>query len=279
MPTQLVLHQSQQRAVARQLNRPPALRLAAPPVRPDLDMEAAGASRVGARLLREVEEASLDEILTTVRTTLTGARPTATTPTTADSLLNRHQPLQHHLPPPPYPLPALDALARQHFLATSSAPLALRGRPLPLLYALVAAIVAPPLAQAVLVIDVDWRFDATRLLEQAALLHDHDHGGGAGSAEEALRHVHVVRPARGSPLRTHVAAVVAEARAHMVYGEHGSRARGFWGTVVVGGERDPGTGGGRGDGAAVEVTAGWRGWCTVEREPVAGFGIREGVQR
>lgn len=127
-----------------------------------------------------------------------------------------------------------------------------------------------------LVIDVDWRFDATRLLEQAALLHDHDHGGGAGSAEEALRHVHVVRPARGSPLRTHVAAVVAEARAHMVYGEHGSRARGFWGTVVVGGERDPGTGGGRGDGAAVEVTAGWRGWCTVEREPVAGFGIREG---
>ncbi|KAI1655430.1 hypothetical protein F4813DRAFT_366952, partial [Daldinia decipiens] len=56
----------------------------------------------------------------------------------------------------------------------------------------------------------------------------------------------------------------------MLYGAHGSRAREWWGTVVIGG----------GSGASVkgDVNAGWKGWLRVEREEVAGFPVGISVE-
>jgi len=45
----------------------------------------------------------------------------------------------------------------------------------------------------------------------------------------------------------------------MLYGDHGSKGREWFGTIVVGG-----MGG--------DVNVGWRGWSRVEREEVGGFG-------
>lgn len=45
----------------------------------------------------------------------------------------------------------------------------------------------------------------------------------------------------------------------MVYGQHGSRGREWWGTIVVGG---PGG----------DACGGWRGWLRVDREGRPGFG-------
>ncbi len=56
----------------------------------------------------------------------------------------------------------------------------------------------------------------------------------------------------------------------MVYGDHESKGREWVGTIVNGG------GGGTGGlGKGIDVTIGWRGWLTVEREEVGAFG--EGV--
>lgn len=66
-----------------------------------------------------------------------------------------------------YPVQLLDALVARHFRATQSAPLAISGRYLPLVYLLVATLISPFHNQAVVVVDVDGKFDVTRVLQCA----------------------------------------------------------------------------------------------------------------
>ncbi|KAI8673625.1 hypothetical protein NCS55_00683300 [Fusarium keratoplasticum] len=188
----------------------------------------------GARLLGEVEEASLEEILHGLRSalalnpTLPGTRP-------------RPQPQSHvqkltHIQP-------LDEIAARHFQATKAAGISISGRHLPLLYKLISTLIGPPHFYAVLVIDLEGRFDATRL---------------TGSPSHT-RHVYVQRPARGT--QEQLRALVAEAEGVLLYGDtaQASAGREWWGTVVVGGH------------GAGDVTASWKGWLRVDRENVRGF--------
>ncbi|KAJ9156039.1 hypothetical protein NKR23_g1496 [Pleurostoma richardsiae] len=128
---------------------------------------------IGRRILGEIEEASLEEILQSLRTSLnppTAALSTATVPagrTNADDdgLAVYAQAVPGAGQVKRFPIPALDALVARHFRASQSAPLAVSGRHLPLVYLLVATLVAAPHSKAVVVVDVDGRFDVTRVLE------------------------------------------------------------------------------------------------------------------
>lgn len=179
-----------------------------------------------------------------------------------------------------YPIQLLDTLVTRHFRATLSAPLSLSGRQLPLIYLLVATLIASPQNKAVVVIDVDARFDITRVLqctpyqspppEQAA---DPVPRGAPISATQVqrvsihdLKHVHVYRPARGSP--SHIRDVLASAERHMVYSRHASVAREWWGTIVIGGGSPAALGS-----AHADVTTGWKGWLRVDREEIPGFPV------
>lgn len=146
----------------------------------------------------------------------------------------------------------------QNFRSTHATPLQLAGRYMPLVYSLVSALVASPNSKAVVIIDVDSRFDATRL----------------AAAEDDIRHVHVYRPARCSPEK--LGDVVAAAETWMLYGHHDSRTREWWGTIVIGSPlavHPPSAAAAAGGRAAarVDVTASWRGWMRVDREELPGF--------
>ncbi|KAG6016050.1 hypothetical protein E4U41_004525, partial [Claviceps citrina] len=157
-------------------------------------------------------------------------------------------------------IPALDALAATHLRDTQSPTISLCGRPLPLLYKMVATLVSPPHCKTVFVLDLDGRFDAASLDCEAA----------------DLAHVYVQRPrAQGSSSSSsssslspeQVRGLVAGADDFMLYHDdaRGSRHREWWGTLVVGAL------------AAGDVTAGWKGWLRVERSPVPGFAPEAGV--
>ncbi|RYP20191.1 hypothetical protein DL765_002950 [Monosporascus sp. GIB2] len=270
-------------------------------------MDPGVARHVGAGLLGEVEEESLEELLATLQTTTLTAEATSTTA--------RHKLL---------PIPALRDLAAHYHRTTQSAPpplLSVAGRYLPLLYHLVSTLVAAPHRYAVLVVDPEARFDVTRVVGSSSPADPSSElrggsapagpnptaasspgpnpnlnpdpnpdpsprpnpdpsprpnpGPGSGSYPATpadLRHVYVLRPPLSSPL----APAVAAAREWMLYAAHGSRDRELWGVVVVGGSSLPSPssvsdgGGGGGD---VLVTTGWRGWLRVEREDVPGFGM------
>ncbi|PNY29567.1 Uncharacterized protein TCAP_00518 [Tolypocladium capitatum] len=139
----------------------------------------------------------------------------------------------------------LDEVAARHFRDTQAAAVSVSGRSLPLLYKLVSSLVAPPHRQTLLVLDLDGRFDATRLTCGA----------------DDLRHVYVQRPARSSP--EHLRALVADAEGFMLYdaAAQASRSRQWWGTVVVGGL------------GAGDITAGWNGWLRVDRDQVQAFAL------
>lgn len=118
------------------------------------------------------------------------------------------------------------------------------------------------------IIDVDHRFDVTRLVAPSSIqVAEHLPAG-----IEDLKHIYIYRPARSS-LRTstgdedepaqsqnQIQVSVTAAQQHMLYGAHASRNRVWWGTVVIGG------GGG-------DVNAGWKGWLDVQRTEVAPFGV------
>lgn len=91
------------------------------------------------------------------------------------------------------------------------------------------------LHQALLVIDLEARFDVTRL---------------SCRDEEKLRHVYVCRPARCGAER--LKEVVSKAQEWMLFGRHESSGRELWGTVVIGG-------------AEGDVSCGFRGWLRVDR--------------
>ncbi|KAK6214179.1 39S ribosomal protein L22, mitochondrial [Pestalotiopsis sp. IQ-011] len=207
-------------------------------------MEPAAAKHVGAKILGEIEEESLEELLDNLRTAILPHS-------------QGHPPLK-----PQIPIPALSTLISRHHHAEQSAPpplLGVSGRFLPLLYHIVSTLIASPHRHAVVIVDADHRFDATRLVAAG--------DESLPASQDDLRHVYVYRPARSS-FRANVTseamdqtqASVAAAQQHMLYGAHASRDRAWWGTVVVGG-----SGG--------DVNAGWKGWMDVRRSEVAPFGV------
>ncbi|KJZ72473.1 hypothetical protein HIM_08142 [Hirsutella minnesotensis 3608] len=152
-------------------------------------------------------------------------------------------------------LEELDKIAARRFRDNQAGAVSVSGRALPLVYKLISTLIAPPHRYAVLVVDVDGRFDPT------CLTCDNDDGDSQG--DNAVRHVYVQRPARASP--EHLRALVADAEAFMLYDASArpSRARPWWGTIVVGG-------GGLGVG---DVVAAWKGWLRVDRAEVPSFAL------
>ena len=112
---------------------------------------------------------------------------------------------------------------------------------------------------AVLIIDLDARFDATCLT----------------CADSDVKHVYIHRPERitsgleevghGRNSTERLRSLVCEAQDCMLYGAaarpSASGTREFWGTVVAGGL-----------GAGI-VTAGWKGWLRVDHEHVREFAL------
>ncbi|KFA60730.1 hypothetical protein S40285_04735 [Stachybotrys chlorohalonatus IBT 40285] len=192
---------------------------------------------MGRRILAEVEEMSLEELLDDLRTT--------TDPATIRTSSAKFTVKPTHIP-------CLDRLITARHSIPQAATASLSGRSLPLVHRLVATLVSPPHRHVVLVIDLDARFDAARL----------------DCAPEDLAHVYVLRPARRSDPET-LRALVVEAQDWLVYGRgasaaSASAARALWGTIVVGGL----VGGLVGVG---DVVTSWRGWLRVDRAGVPGF--------
>lgn len=186
----------------------------------------------------------------------------------------------------------------RRFRATQSALLSLCGRQLPLIYLLVAALVSAPCSKAVVIIDVEAKFDVTQVLqappyqstaaaERATpskesharhdLLQQKELPSGASTDKhmktnaqpitvEDLKHVHVYRPARGSS--SHIREVLKSAEQHMIYASHASSAREWWGTIVIGGGNPATFGAG-----SVDVMTGWKGWLRVDRYEIRGFSL------
>lgn len=202
-----------------------------------------------------------------------------------------------------YPIQLLDTLVARHFRATQSAPLALSGTHLPLIYKLVASLVVAPQNKAVVVIDIDAKFDITRVLQCAPCLPPPASDQAPKTAEsldtvsnegpiqqpettlpklgtiegdqisvsspsrvafDDLRHVHVYRPARGSS--AYIRDVLDAAERFIVYSKHASVAREWWGTIVIGGGSPAALGPG-----CADVTTGWKGWLRVNHDDVRGF--------
>ncbi|KAF9882468.1 hypothetical protein CkaCkLH20_00504 [Colletotrichum karsti] len=200
----------------------------------------------GGRLLLEAKESSLEKILIAVRAEVKPQAAAAAAPSKKKSR------------PSFYPIPILNALAVRNFRATQTIPLAVSGRHLPLVYRIASGLASPPHNKALLIFDMEHRFDATRLTCDPA----------------DLRHIHVHRPARravaggSSPRITpdRLRELVASVENWMSYGDHHSGDREFWGSIVVGAL------------GAGDVTAAWRGWLRVERAAVNGFPITFGVR-
>lgn len=249
------------------------------------------------------------QILSIFRTSLNStsvdqgdSSPTARIPAARGSLVGAPGPSSSKVKS--YPIQDLDRLVAQHFRATQSGPLSLSGRHLPLIYLLVATLIAAPHNKAVVIIDIEARFDITRVTQcaphQAAPVpagtdaaEDNNHttgqqknanqasqtGPGARPVApqarqvtaEDLKHVHVYRPARGSP--SHIREVLSAAEHHMIYSRHASIAREWWGSIVIGGGSPAVLGP-----EVASVTTGWKGWLRVDREEVRGFGLGMSIE-
>ncbi|KAG7108880.1 hypothetical protein HYQ44_012244 [Verticillium longisporum] len=179
-----------------------------------------------------------------------------------------------------YPIPGLDALVARQRQAAPASPLQLTGRYLHLIYALISTLIAAPHLKTVVVIDLEDRFDATRLTVGSGPNDDADHDKHdiETDTDDPLRHVHVYRPARSSI--EHLRDVIAAAEHRMLYGRHDSRTREWWGTIVIGAPLAATTGSSSAAGrpsSSVQVTASWRGWMRVDRDEVRGFPLGAGV--
>ncbi|GAB1319742.1 DNA recombination and repair protein Rad51-like C-terminal domain-containing protein [Madurella fahalii] len=230
----------------------------------------AATASVGSRVLAEIDEANLDEILASLRKSFAAA----TTTNENDSSTGNAPPASTG--PKNFPLGILNDLVNRHFRATQSAPLAVTGRHRELLYVLIATLIAPPYEKALAIVDFEGRFDPVRLLATAPIECESsmsptttDRRSRLGIQRADLHHVHIVRPARGS--FRHMAECLTSIENYMLYGSHRSRSREWWGTLVIGGGANP-----AGDVPAVlssqiAVTAGRKGWLRVDRPEVASF--------
>ncbi|KAF3342640.1 hypothetical protein VD0002_g1023 [Verticillium dahliae] len=228
-------------------------------------------ARAGARVLGEIEETSLDEILAELRHAID-----ATNTTTISKPITHNVNKSHSS----YPIPGLDALVARQRQAAPASPLQLTGRYLHLIYALISTLIAAPHLKTVVVIDLEDRFDATRLTVGSGPNDDADHDKHdiETDTDDPLRHVHVYRPARSSI--EHLRDVIAAAEHRMLYGRHDSRTREWWGTIVIGAPLAATTGSSSAAGrpsSSVQVTASWRGWMRVDRDEVRGFPLGAGV--
>ncbi|PTB64528.1 hypothetical protein BBK36DRAFT_1135828 [Trichoderma citrinoviride] len=196
-------------------------------------MEAA----MGGQLLKAVEEASLDEILDSFRASL------ALEKTPASGTGTGRVKLTH--------LDQLDQLAARQFRATQAPTIALSGRSLPLVYKVISTLVSPPHSRALFVLDLEGRFDATRLT----------------CADNDLQHVYVQQSpcdeSSGTDLEV-IRSFISDAEHFMIYdrASAASLSREFWGTIVLGGM------------GAGDLVAAWKGWLHVEREHVAEYSMR-----
>ena len=153
------------------------------------------------------------------------------------------------------------------------------GRHIVLLNLLIATLIAEPHSKAVVVIDIERRFDPTAVLQTLPFMElppeddsgnqtERPHVSTSHVTMADLSHIHVYRPSRGS--KAQLADLLASAEEYMFYGKHASRAREWWGTILIG-EGDPG-------GGLVDVVGGWKGWLRVDRAEVQGFGIGMSVK-
>ncbi|OBR07912.1 hypothetical protein CH63R_09433 [Colletotrichum higginsianum IMI 349063] len=211
------------------------------------------AALAGARLLGDVEEANLEEVLH-LRVVTNLQSPQILNALRAAVNPNASSSKTKHIKA--YPIPGLDIIVARNFRATNSAPLAVTGRRLPLIYALISTLVSPPHNKTVLVLDTEHRFDATRLV----------------CSPESIRHVYVHRPAcdaihgpRGDGGAgmgpDQVRQLVTAAEDWMLYGDHESSGREWWGTIVIGAL------------GAGDVTAAWKGWLRIDRDNIPGFSL------
>ncbi|KAG6359054.1 hypothetical protein INS49_012574 [Diaporthe citri] len=257
----------------------------------------------------EIADPQGTQILSIFRTSLNStsldqgdSSPTARIPAARGSLVGPPGPSSSKVKS--YPIQDLDRLVVQHFRATQSGPLSLSGRHLPLIYLLVATLIAAPHNKAVVIIDIDAKFDITRVTQcaphqavpvPAGTDAAEDNGHTTGQQENAnqafqsgtdaqpatpptrqvtaedLKHVHVYRPARGST--SHIREVLSAAEHHMIYSRHASIAREWWGSIIIGGGSPAVLGP-----EVASVTTGWRGWLRVDREEVRGFGLGMSIE-
>jgi len=175
---------------------------------------------LGRRLLGDVEAGSLEDLLRDLRKVYV-----------KDSNLKSGR----------LGIPGLDDLWARH-----GGKLEITGRALPLLYHIISTAVSSPRLGTIVVLDVDGRFDVTRL----------------NCSIEDLKHVHVFRAATGA-----VKATLDAVEDYLLYGNHLSHGKELVVTVVSGGQ------GG-------DVMAGWKGWLRVssERDGVMGFGMGMSVE-
>ncbi|KAK7942654.1 uncharacterized protein PG986_011767 [Apiospora aurea] len=240
-------------------------------------MDPAAARREGARILDEVEEESLEQLINHFRSsTLPGTTP------------NHPQSLN-----PPIPIPSLATLIARHHQVSQTFPpplLSLSGRYLPFLYHLVSTLIAAPHNYAVTIVDADHRFDVTRLVSDSSTAPTAPAPGPPNTAapkpypatKSDLKHLYVYRPARSAE-QAQVQASLAAAREYMLYAPHASQNRAWWGSVVVVGTTGTGGGGGGGEKQrqkrlVADVVASWKGWLHVQRQEVPGFGVGMSVE-
>ncbi|UKZ85452.1 uncharacterized protein TrAFT101_001314 [Trichoderma asperellum] len=189
---------------------------------------------MGGQLLKAVEEATLEEILDSLR----AAVPSQTTQTGTRRIKTTH-------------LDDLDQLTARQFRATQAPTISVSGRSLPLVYKIISTLVSPPHSKALFVLDFDGRFDATRLT----------------CTNDDLQHVYVQQPPCDEGSNTnveHIRSLIADAERFMIYEDDSaaSHAREWWGTVVLGGL------------GAGDLVAGWKGWLHVERDNVPEYSLR-----
>ncbi|KAL8349966.1 hypothetical protein RB598_005346 [Gaeumannomyces tritici] len=133
----------------------------------------AAASAMGARVLSEIEETTLDELLASLRSAFNGLSSRDATRVAAETAIGpgvatrgkQSQQQQQQQQLKVFPIPALNGLAAKHLRATQAAVVSVSGRQLPLIYLLVATLIAPPHGKTVVVVDLESRFDITRVLE------------------------------------------------------------------------------------------------------------------
>jgi len=178
------------------------------------------AEGLGGRLLGEVEVGSLESVLGDLRKLY--AKEIDSTPRRLGNL-------------------DLDSIWNKH-----GGKLEVTGRALPLLYHIISTAVSTPRLGTVAVVDVDGRFDVSRL----------------DCSMDDLKHVHIFKPVRDA-----VKVTVDSIEPYLVYGSHSSQGRDLVAVMVIGG-----VGG--------DVLVGWRGWLKAEseKEQVVRFGMGMSVE-